>query len=124
MAENMVDACEEELIDFGTDVIKRSRSVFAQPCKSFSAYQRLSRELRRTCCERTDEHFLNGNLVADGLRDCDQRFTPRKNQRPTPELFRLRDIGSCVEIDQITGRPVGLQAGFCFAGMREHRPRR
>ena len=60
--------------------------------------------------------------MADGLRDCDQRLTARENQRPTPKLLCLSDIGSSVEIDQITGRPVGLQAGFCFVGMREHRP--
>ena len=123
MAENMVDAGEEELIDFRTDVIKRGRPVFAQPCKGFSAYQWFSRELRCTCCERADEHFLNRNLMADRLRNRDQRLAARKYQRAAPELFRLRDIGSCVEIDQITGRPMGLQAGFCFVGMRKHRPR-
>jgi hypothetical protein len=77
MTENMVDTSEEELIDFGTDVIKRGRPVFAQPCESFSADQRLSRELRRTRRERANEHFFNRNLMADGLWDCNKRLAAR-----------------------------------------------
>ena len=102
MAENVVDTGEEKLIDFGTDVIKRGRSVFAQPCKSFSAYQWLSRELCCTCCERADEHFLNGNLVADGLRNRDQRLSPGENKRSAPKLLGLRNIGGRIKINQIS----------------------